>query len=224
MRLFGLLSTAIEEKGLESTAKGNLPLVFVKEAADIYLSQEERIFHRGIRTEPEFFDLHVTRIVSGLAGLIRKYRGRFVLTARCRELMAKGGMAAVYPLLFRAYVEKFNWGYRDRNPDFRIIQQSFLFPLWLFARSGDEGRDPSFYEDCFLRAFPAVLKEAESESFYRTPEEAVRSCYTWRCLEGFAVFLGLLEIDWEKRGYVNRRFKLRKSRLLEEVVCFHLQG
>jgi len=120
-------------------------------------------------------------------------------------------MSAVYPPLFRTFVERYDWAYRDRYPSFGIIQQSFLFSLLLFHRFGDEWRPPAFHEDCFLKAFPALLKEAELEPGCRTPEEEVRSCYTWRCLEGFAVFLGLIEVEWERRGIVNRRFTVRKS-------------
>jgi len=173
-----------------------------------------------VRSETDFFDLNVTRLVGGLAGLIRKYRGRFVLTTNFRKCMTQGGMTAVYPHLFRAFVEKYNWAYRDRYPEFRIIQQSFLFSLWLFHRFGDEWRPSSFYEDRFVKAFPVVLTEAESERSYTTPEEAVRACYAWRCLEGFAVFLGLMDIEWKKKDMLDRRFRLRKTSVLDEAVIF----
>jgi hypothetical protein len=220
--LFSLMVSATGERGLKATEKGNLPLAFVREAAQEYPAKEEMMYPRGFHTETEFVDLNVTRHVSALAGLIRKYRGTFVLTSQCRDLMAKGGMSAVYPRLFRAFVETYDWAYRDRYPSFVIIQQSFLFSLFLFHRFGDEWRPPSFYGDRFLKAFPAILKEAEIEADYRTPEEFVRSCYTWRCLEGFAIFLGLLDVDWEKRGLLNRRFTIRKSPLLDGFVTFHL--
>ncbi len=45
-------------------------------------------------------------------GLIRKYKGRFILSRDCRQLLVKDGMTAIYPRLFRAYVEEFNWAYR----------------------------------------------------------------------------------------------------------------
>jgi hypothetical protein len=222
MRLFGLMISAIAEKGLKATEKGNIPLAFVRGAAHAYASEEERMFPRGFHTETEFVDLNVTRLTSGLAGLIRKYRGRFVLTAQCRDLMAKGGMSVLYPRLFRAFVEKYNWACRDRYPSFGIIQLSFLFSLLLFQRFASEWRPPAFYEDCFLKAFPAILKEAELEPGHRTPEEEVRSCYTWRCLGAFPVFLGLLEVEWEGRGIRNRRFTVRKSPLLDGFVTLHL--
>ena len=129
MRLFGLMMSALGEKGLKATEKGNLPLAFVREAAHAYGSEEERMFFRGFYTETEFIDLNVTRLTSGLAGLIRQYRGRFVLTAQCRDLMVKGGMSTVYPPLFRAFAERYDWAYRGRYPSFGIIQQSFLFSL-----------------------------------------------------------------------------------------------
>ena len=222
VRLFDLLAAALREKGLKTTATGNLPLNFVRETARLFLKEEERTVHRGMRSEIDFFDLHVTRLVRGLAGLTRKQRDRFVLTRECRKLMEHDGMAAVYPLLFRAFVEEYNWAYRDRYPSFGIIQQSFLFSLWLFNRFGDAWRAPSLYEDCFLRAFPMILGEAGSERSYTTPEKAVRSCYAWRCLEGFAVFLGLMDIEWESSGVLDRHLTVRKSRLLNEVVAFHL--
>lgn len=220
--LLDLLLGAIGEDGLKATATGNLPLNFVRQSALACLSDDERAFQRGIRSETDFFDLHATRLVSGLAGLVRKHRGRFVLTGRCRKLLGQGGMAAVYPPLFRAFAEKYNWAFRDPQPAFTIIQQSFLFSLWLFHSFGNEWRSPSFYEDHFLKAFPLILSEAESERHYTTPEEAVRTCYTWRCLEGFAVFTGLLDIEWEERGILNRSFKLRKTGLLDKLVVFHL--
>lgn len=212
----------IGEEGLKTTATGNLPLKFVRQTAVDYFLDEEGEYQSRIRSETDFFDLHVARLVAGASGLIRKYRGRFLQTVRCRKLLGEGGLAAVYPLLFRAFVEKYNWAYRDLYPDLPMIQQSFLFSLWLFHRFGDEWRSPSFYEDYFLRAFPAILSGAPDEGHSITPEDTVRSCYTWRCIEGFAGFLGLVEIKWEDRSFIRRRFQVRKTGLLSDLVTFHL--
>ena len=220
--LLDALLGAIGDEGLKATATGNLPLNFVRQTALAYFLDGEREYQPGIRSETDFFDLHVTRLVAGASGLIRKYRGKFSRTIRCRKFLGEGGMAAVYPLLLRAFVEKYNWAYRDYYPDFSIIQQSFLFSLWLFHRFGDEWRYPSFYEDYFLRAFPAILSEAPDEGDLITPEDVVRWCYAWRCIEGFAGFLGLVEIRWEDRGFVRRRFQVRKTGLLSDLVTFHL--
>ncbi|MEA3412904.1 MAG: hypothetical protein U9R74_15395 [Pseudomonadota bacterium] len=104
-------------------------------------------------------DLYVARLVAELAGLIRIYKGRFVLCRDCRSLLAGEGPAVLYPRLFRAYFEQFNWGYRDRYHELRFIQSAFLFTLYLPMRYGNTWRPQEFYEDGFLRAFPMVLNE-----------------------------------------------------------------
>jgi hypothetical protein len=90
-KLFDILVNAIGVKGLKATAKGNLPVKVVQEATLACRSGEEKKLYGAVRSETDFFDLHVTRLVSVLAGLIRKYQGRFLLTAKCRKLMTEGG-------------------------------------------------------------------------------------------------------------------------------------
>ncbi|MBP1749521.1 MAG: motif domain protein [Deltaproteobacteria bacterium] len=220
MHLFNLLLTAIGEKGLKTTATGNLPVKFMRQAADEYFTEENKLPFE-IRTETDFFDLHITRLVCGLAGLIRKYRGRFIMTTRLRKLLAEGGTAAVYTELFHTFLKEYNWAFRDGYPAFPIIQQSFAFSLYLFHRFGSEWNPPNFYTDCFIKAFPAILNEAASQLTYTAPENIVGSCYSLRCLEGFAVFFGLMDIEYEGTDTIDRKFKLKKTALLDEVVNFH---
>lgn len=222
MTAFGLLAEAIGEDGLKATAKGNLPLKLVREAAAAIMGAENCAEHPplgSIRTETDFYDLHVTRLVAQLSGLIRKYRGKFLLTRDYRALLKNHGMEGIYPRLLRAYAERFNWDYRDRYPELWFIQQSFLFTLYLLHRYGGEWRLSAFYEDAFLSAFPRIVEEVEPTS-YSTPEDTVRRCYSWRCLHNFAGFLGLVEPKWESRGMFERRFRLRRAPLLDEAVRF----
>ena len=67
----------------------------------------------SIRTETDFFDMHCLRLLAGLAGVIRKVKGRVLLTAKCRKRVAARGAEAVYFDLFVTSVKKFNWAYRD---------------------------------------------------------------------------------------------------------------
>jgi len=195
--LFGMLLEAIGEKGLKPTAKGNLPQKFCREAALAYWGEEvyrENTRFGGINREEDFPDLHTARLVAELAGLIRKYKGRFILSRNCRALLAGKGLASLYPRLFKAYVERFNWSYRDRYPELRFIQTAFLFTLYLLMRYGDTWRPNEFYEDSFLRAFPMLLDELPQHQVF-TPEEEVRHCYTWRTLVHFVGFFGLAAVE-----------------------------
>jgi hypothetical protein len=224
MELFNLLKEGIGEKGMKLTATGNLPRNFCREAAQIFWGQEkyqERTQYSGINTEPDFFELHVVRLTATMAGLIRKYRSRFVLTKKCSRISAGHGMEGIYPLLFEAYVRKFNWAYWDRYPEIPFIQQSFLFSLYLLRRHGGDWRPNTFYEDCFLRAFPRLVENVTSPHPLFPPEKTVRSCYRWRCLLNFAGFFGLARVDPLSEHISNRDYRIKKESLLEQAVHFH---
>ena len=226
LTLFSLLTEAIGEQGLKPTAKGNLPQKFCREAALAYWGEatyQENTRFGGINKEEDFFDLHVTRLVAELAGLIRKYKGRFILSRDCRSLLAGEGLAALYPRFFRAYIEQFNWGYRDRYHELRFIQSAFLFTLYLLMRYGDAWRPHKFYEDSFLRAFPAVLNEVPTGTVF-TPEEEVRNCYTWRTLVDFAGFFGLATVEPVSKERFCRQYRVKGLPLLHEAVQFHISG
>ncbi len=224
MSLFAMLSDAIGDKGLKPTAKGNLPQKFCREAALAYWDEDqyrENTRFGGINREEDFLDLHITRLTAELAGLIRKYKGRFILSRDCRAVLNGQGLAALYPRLFRAYVEQFNWGYWDRYPELRLIQTAFLFTLYLLTRYGDTWQPHEFYENGFLSAFPMVLDELPHDQVF-TPEEEVRNCYTWRTLIHFAGFFGLANVEPVSAKRFCREYRVKGLPLLRDAAQFRL--
>lgn len=225
LRLFNLLVDAIGDDGLKTTATGNLPRNFCREAAKSFWGEKEYTLwsrHGELRSEDEFAELNVTRLVAGLAGLIRKYKGKFIIGKECRKLLTEEGMAGVYPRLLRAFAKEYNWGYVDRWEEIPMVQHSFLFTLHLLNKYGAEWRLNHFYEDNFLKAFPMVLREAPHTPEFYSPEKSLRNCYSWRCLERFAGFMGLVEIERDRDDRYSEDFRLRKLPLLDHVVHFHL--
>lgn len=224
LTLFQLLTDAIGEQGLKPTAKGNLPRNFCREAALVYWCEQryqENTRYGGINREEDFDDLHVTRLVAELAGLIRKYKGRFILSRDRRQLLAGDGLAAIYPRLFRAYAEQFNWAYRDGYPELRFMQSAFLFTLYLLTRYGDAWRPQVFYEDAFLGAFPRLLDEVPPSQVF-SPDETVRRGYTWRSLVHFAGFLGLATVEPVSDKLLCHEYRVKSLPLLGQVVQFQL--
>lgn len=222
LTLFSLLVEAIGEQGLKPTARGNLPRKFCRESALTYWGEatyEEHTRFGSINKEDDFPDLHVTRLVAELAGLVRKYKGRFILSRDGRKLLVGDGLAAVYPKLFRTYVGQLNWAYRDGYPELRFIQSAFLFTLYLLTQYGDTWKPHEFYEDSFLRAFPAVLDEVPQSQVF-SPEEEVRACYTWRTLVHFAGFLGLATVEPVTDAFLCRDYRVKALPLLHEAVQF----
>ncbi len=226
LTLFSLLAETIGGQGLKPTAKGNLPRKFCREAALAYWGEtayRENTLLGSINREDDFPELHITRLVAELAGLIRKYKGRFILSRDCRALLAGEGPASIYPRLFRVYVEQFNWAYRDRYIEHRFIQASFLFTLYLLTLHGENWLPQEFYEDGFLRAFPMVLDEVPPGPVF-TPEEEVRLCYTWRTLVNFVGFFGLATVDPVSEKHFCYRCRVKSLPLLREAVQFHVSG
>jgi hypothetical protein len=225
LSLFKLLVDGIGDDGLKATATGNLPRNFCRESAQSYYGEEEyrRISRFGeLRTEPEIREMHVTRLVAGLAGLIRKYKGKFILSKECRKLLAEQGQPGIYPRLFRAFVRDYNWAYQDHLEEIPFIQQSFLFSLYLLSKYGGEWQTSTFYEDSFIRAFPNLLPQVQPIGSYYSPEKVVRLSYSTRCLERFARFFGLVEIEHPGNDHYSVEFKVRKLPLLDQAVQFHL--
>jgi hypothetical protein len=76
------LVDGIGEKGLTATVTDNLSRNFCRQFARVYLGEEE--YQRWsrlseLRSELEFMEMHITRLIAGLAALIRKYKGKFIL-------------------------------------------------------------------------------------------------------------------------------------------------
>lgn len=224
LSLFELLTDAIGEQGLKPTAKGNLPRNFCRETALSYWGEQryqENTRFGGINREDDFADLHVTRLVAELAGLIRKYKGRFILSRDCRRLLADGGLAGIYPILFRTYVEQFNWAYRDGYPELRFMQSAFLFTLYLLTRYGDTWMPQIFYEDAFLRAFPRLLDEVPP-GHLSSPDETVRRAYTRRTLVDFSGLLGLAKVEPTSDKFLCQEYRVKALPLLGQFVQFQL--
>ncbi len=217
------ISDAIDVKGLKATAKGNLPQKLCRNAALDYRKglADDDIQHRmRVNKEEDFMDLHVTRIIMELAGLLRKTKGRFFLTRKYHQLADQAGNVALYPELFQTFCSKFNWGYWDRYPDIPFIQQSFLFSLYLLRQHGGDWKPSGFYIDAFLKAFPMVVDEVDPLPYF-TAEDEIRHCYSIRALERFLQFMGLSnmeEIPSDKP--FPREYRIMKLPLLQEVVRF----
>ena len=226
MSLVEQLIDAIGESGLKPTAKGNLPQKFCRDAALAYWGEEvyrENTRYGGINREEDFIDLHVTRLVAELAGLIRKYKRKFILSRNCRVLLVQQCSAALHARMFRAYTERFNWAYWDRYPDLRFIQTAFLFTIYLLTRYGDTWRSHQFYEDCFLRAFPMLLDEIPPHQIF-SPEEQLRSCFTSRTLVRFVGFLGLAAVESVSDKHFRNKYRVKSLPLLHETVQFEVAG
>lgn len=221
--LLNMLIEAIGEEGIKLTAKGNLGQKFCQKASEVYFDRYPEPFPSGrpIRTETNFEPLHVIRLTAQLAGLLRKHKGRLMLTKRCSKSLEQNGVMEVYPLLMNAYIRKFNWAYRDGYDQISFIQQSFLFSLYLLFKYGENWRLTTFYSDNFLRAFPMILQEIEPRP-YASPEDTLRRVYSVRVLHRFAGFFGLADIEQVSTDPINPEYRIRATGSLNEMMTWNV--
>lgn len=218
------LLTGIDEGNLKPTKLGFLPRPICLEIAELFRNKETFPYQLDLgkmSRELDFMDLYVVRVTAEMAGLIRKYKGRFILSKKCRTILDSNGLQRLYPLVFRAFCKKFAWNYRDGYPEVQFIQDSFLFTLFLLTKYGGEWRMNTFYEDQFVRAFPLVA-EMIPDDRYITPDETVRQMYTVRVLCRFIGLWGLAEVEEVRRPSYGFDYRIRATPLLTDLINFRV--
>ena len=214
LQIFNKLTDGIGAEGVNATGKGNLPLQLCRDIlADTPDDFDFSLRPSRIRTETEFGDLHVLRIIGEMAGLLKHRKKKFVLTSLGQELLQAKNQGGLFNRLLKTYASQFNWAYRDGYPEVEIIQTGWLFSLYCLSLFGNKWRPCSFYADKFLNAFPMAL-DGFDDTPYSSDVEQFHSCYRVRTMERFAHFWGLIE---------RRKCQTADSRTFEfEVRATHL--
>ncbi len=152
-----LLSALRETEGTAATTGGNLNRALVRRMVDeMRFSEEigrERPEARTLNEE-DVFDLHIARVVAELAGLLRRRKGRFILTRAGAEVADPAGIASLAAKLFRTFFGKFNLAYLDGAEDLPSLQHVLPLALW---RMGVEARDWLEDQPFADRVLPRVL-------------------------------------------------------------------
>ncbi|MBU1745870.1 MAG: SEC-C domain-containing protein [Proteobacteria bacterium] len=203
------LGRLAEQEPLKATAKGNIPLPFAREVLAELKMPERELHITSIRTEEDVPILHALRELLTLCGWVKKRNSRFSLTENGRKIVQRGFIGADFRNLLETFTLKFNWGFMDRYPPFSIVQQSFLFGLYLLHRQAGGEIEEQALADYFLRAFPQVLEDARRyEAPYREPHDFISGCFSLRFLERFCEYFGFVTIRREAISghFINRKF------------------
>ena len=226
VRIFILLINGLHKTGgIKTTIKGNLPRDFCRELENAYLAKEDFKFllreKFPIMKEEDSLELHRVRIITEMAGYIRKYKNRFILTKKGEKIIINGFRTDDYLHLVKTFTLQYNWAYYDLYGEVNIIQDSFLFTLYLLQNFGDEVRPKKFYADKFFTAFGDILKDTTPDLKYTLPpEEEIKNLYIHRAVDWFAIFLGFAETP-EKSFHTSIFHKdVRKTNFLDRFIKF----
>jgi hypothetical protein len=136
-----LLLGKLKESEQRATAKGNLNREFVRfMAAEMRMPQRYREWQPYIKVtrEADVWPLDELRAVLQVAGLIRKYKGAFLITRRGRELSGEVQAGALFAHLFRTFFGFFDLAYLDQRQDDPALQGTFPRSLWAIGRLAEE--------------------------------------------------------------------------------------
>ncbi len=206
----------IQKEGeIKLTAKGYLPTKIV---LDIYNQKflEEREFSSGISKlskEADSLTVNLTRLLSELAGLIKKRNGKISLT-KFGEKHASNA-PKLLELLFKTMTQKFSWAFYDGYEDQQIGQFGFGFSLILMSKYGTEIRQNRFYSDRYIKAFPQFLDAVTPK--YTTPQEYIGNCYSVRTFERFMDYFGLVRIEMQGNR-MDRKVLVVKTKLFDKLI------
>lgn len=221
--LRSMLSKIDREGGsVKPTEKGFLPRNLCREIQEEFLDIYDYLQVGPLSSEVMFKELHAIRIVAQMAGYLKKSQNKFCLTNRGKKVVEEGISGKEFLHFLKTYTLKFNWSYSDTYPEVDILQDTFLFTLFLLQLYGDEYKPSDFYPSLVLKAFPGLLDELLNHPFkIATPQITFECIYNLRMFNRFAVAFGFAELK-EVRGeepYIIKEF-FRKKPFLDEFVKF----
>ncbi len=181
-------------------------------------------FEKSIQKEADVVTLEAARIVLELSGVLRKYKGKFIIGRDFRAAIEKHGVGGVYPVLFETAARKFNWGFADGLPNLPRIQLFAGFTLRLLTRYGDTPRPDTFYADAFIRAFPAMLNEVRdgAEQTWDTSHGTLSSAFKARVFPVFGHMMGIVHLERPPSAHYDAPLIITATRLLREFVRVHV--
>lgn len=168
-----------------------------------------------VRTEKDSVSIQLVKIVSQIAGLIKKREGKLSLTAKGISLIKFPAKLLI--LFTETYFLKFAWGYFDGHESERAAQFGAGYTLVLLQKYGKQERETTFYAKKFLEAFPMAVNDFVPS--YSSAEDQFIHCFTWRTFQRGLSWLGWVEIrETGRRFDRNQIIWVKTTPLFEELV------
>ena len=214
-----IINGIAEVDGIKLTKAGNFPPKMVQGIYDKkYI--EDRFIESGItklRSEKDWLPFHSLRIAMDLGGLIRKSKGKVVLTKKCKSYLSNKNDSVLFKEILISYCNKFNWAYNDIYDNQHTGQFGFLFLIHLLLTYYSEPHDLKFFTNKYFNAFPTlqIVEAHDSLSLYTTGDRAVET----RFFRRFAEWFGFVDTYVDKsEPYLKRKTMIDAKHILSEVM------
>lgn len=217
-----LLTEIQNLNGIKLTATGNIPPKIIKHIYEINPLKDYAI-EAGITklsNEKDWIAFHSLRIVLEQAKLIRKYKGKILLTKKCISFLSKNDDLSIFKIILKTFCNEFNWAYNDSFENEYTGQFGYLFLIHLLLKYATDQQDLKFIADKYYTAFPdfQIDKDQDLDLYYNLGDFVIETRFCNR----FAEWFGLIEIHKDKsKSFFERRTKINYTSLLKEIIEYH---
>lgn len=220
-RLLQIISEA-GTAGVKFTQAGNLPGPVVRELYALGVPEwQVEDYYKTLSSETKCFSVGFAKIIALHCKLIRRYKGRFMLSKKGASLM--DSPRDMFALILNALCTNFNFGYFDGYDylpgNFTGTAATYLF----LHQSGREWTPSSEYVDRFLLANPDItdFKFIEDSRL----RSSLRHCIELRIFERHLHQLGLIETKSDKASFPFNSMRptpIRVTPLFDKLIGFRL--
>ena len=214
-----LLRQAIERRGLPLTAAGNLSRAVVAEMCKLiewpHYDQADAFRFNKVINEPDFMPLHVVRLLTQAATLVRAQRGKLMATPLGKSMLSDARQGSLTAILFHLAFWHMDLGYFGRGLLGSWPQADIGVVLWsLSASAGDWQTSEKLTRLCTIPE-PAILSGTWDRTPYAMEARILRPL----------LWFGLLEYRSEKiedSKFAERHY-YRKAPLFDRLLAFDVK-
>ncbi|HNV46431.1 MAG TPA: SEC-C domain-containing protein [Spirochaetota bacterium] len=204
------------EPGYKPTQLGNFPRVLVQAFFERFIKEDALLKDPPMR-EDDVLELTRLRFFLKDMGLMRKQQGRFRLTKKAEQILARNDPFELYSMLFDYLASSINWLYGTRYPeDMVFIQHALVFNLLVLKRAASEFVPEQQLVDVFKRAFPTFESDMRAMSDF----DMISSGFCSLFLRRFAAVCGLVELRGDALVKLKRETEYRTTRLFDAVLVW----
>jgi hypothetical protein len=205
---------------IKLTPLGALPKKILVELYDFKFIIDEHI-ESGINKlyrEDECISIKTTRIVCESTNLVKKSKGKLLLTKNGERCLKIENRVELFKVIFLIFTEKFNWAYNDVYSKEPVGQYGYLFSIYLLKKYGENENFTNFYSAKYLQVFEKFITLFDDD--YSTPEKQFNSCYTVRTFERFTEWFGLTNINGKNNFFDQENAKIIKTKLFDKIFVY----
>lgn len=169
-----------------------------------------------LNREEDWMAIFMIHALADVGGLIRKAKGKLMLTKSGKLCIKQENRTAFFYELFRMYVEGLSWCNLDTFTEAPVGQVGWGFSVLLLLKYGSEECSPDFYTDKYVKAFPVFLRDMK-ETAFNSAEDFFRACYKYRSTECFLQWWGVAQVIEKRKEDGTRYERVVATPLLKDL-------